>query len=361
MKVPIVQLTLPDDVLEEVKSVLKSGMWAGGNPVKQLEENFANYCETKYCKAVNNGTSALMAIFGTLGLEPGDEVIIPSFSFIATANCLVPFGLKPVFADIDNTTFNLSPESIEGKITSKTKAIMPVHLYGLCAEMKKIEEIAEKNNLIVIEDACQAHGAELSGKKAGNLGKVAAFSLYPTKNMFCGGEGGLITTSDEDLYGKLNLFVNHGQKEKYIHTEVGYNFRMMAVTGIIAKYSLNLLNQNNDIRIKNAKIYNDILGNVDGVTIPTHSDKFKHVYHQYTIRTLKRDKLAEIFQKEQIGYGVHYKIPIHLQELYKKLGYKETLPNTEKASNEVISLPVHSLLNEEQIKFVAETVRKFHL
>ena len=174
MKVPIVQLKLPEKVLSEVKEVLMSGMWAEGDPVHKLEEEFADYCGTKFCKAVNNGTAALLYIIHSLQLDPGAEVIIPSFSFIATANCLIPFGLKPVFADIDPNSFNISPESIRKKISEKTKAIMPVHLYGLCADMFEIKEIAEENNLVIIEDACQAHGADIDGKKAGNLGDIAA-------------------------------------------------------------------------------------------------------------------------------------------------------------------------------------------
>ena len=360
MEVPIVKLSLPDEVLEEATNVLKSGMWIGGLAIRDLEEEFADYCGTKYCKAVNNGTSALLAIYYSLGLKLGDEVIIPSFSFIATANCLKPFGLKPVFADIDPVTYNVDLESIRQKITPKTKAIMPVHIYGLCADMKGINEFAEEKDLIVIEDACQAHGAEINGKKAGNLGKIAAFSLYPTKNMFCGGEGGLITTNDEELYEKIQLFINHGQSKKYVHTDMGLNFRMSAVNGMIALYSLHILEKNNSKRNNNAEIYRDLLDDIEGITLPTHPQNFKHAYHQYTIRSSKRDKLSEIFRQNKIGFGIHYQIPIHQQEYYKKLGVKDSLPETEKACSEVISIPVHPHLSKDQIKFVAETIRKFH-
>jgi dTDP-4-amino-4,6-dideoxygalactose transaminase len=359
MEVPIVQLSLPDEVLEEATDILKSGMWIGGKPVHDLEKEFGDYCGAKYCKAVNNGTSALLAIYHSLGLKPGDEVIIPSFSFIATANCLKAFGLNPVFADIDPVTYNIDLESIRQKITSKTKAIMPVHLYGLCADMKGINELAEEKELIVIEDACQAHGAEINGKKAGNIGTIAAFSLYPTKNMFCGGEGGLITTNDEELYEKIQLFTSHGQSKKYVHTDIGFNFRMSALNGVIALYSLHILDANNTKRAKNAELYRELLDNIEGITIPTHPKNFKHVYHQYTIRSSKRDELSEILKQNKIGFGVHYRISIHQQEVYAKLGVKDLL-ETEKASKEVISLPVHPLLSKDQIKFVAETIRKFH-
>jgi dTDP-4-amino-4,6-dideoxygalactose transaminase len=360
MKVPIVQLELPEDVLNDAKEVLKSGMWAAGKPVHQLEEEFANYCGAKYCKAVNNGTAALLAIFNSLQLKPGDEVIIPSFSFIATANCLLPFGLKPVFADIERNSYNISIDSIKDKITEKTKAIMPVHLYGLCADMTEIAEIATVRGIHVIEDACQAHGAELNGIKAGNLGEIAAFSLYPTKNMFCGGEGGLITTNNEKFYESVRLFADHGQSKKYHHTQLGYNFRMGSVNGLIASYSLKILDDNIIKRNENARIYNELLSDTKGIALPIHPENKKHVYHQYTIRTTKRDKLIEVLRKEQIGFGIHYQIPIHMQDYYINKGYKISLPETEKACREVLSLPVHSLLHEEQIKFVAETIRKFH-
>ncbi|MBN2157334.1 MAG: DegT/DnrJ/EryC1/StrS family aminotransferase [Candidatus Lokiarchaeota archaeon] len=359
MKVPIVQLELPEIVLEEVKAVLKSGMWAEGKPVRDLEQEFAGFTGAKFCRAVNNGTSALLASIYGAELKPEDEVIIPSFSFIATANCLIPFGIRPVFADIDLSTFTLSPQSIKYAISPKTKALMPVHLYGLCANMDEIQEIADENDLIVIEDACQSHGAEIHGKKAGNLGEIAAFSLYPTKNMFSGGEGGLITTNNEELYEKINRFVNHGQTEKYIHTELGFNFRMPAVAGVIARHSLSELPNNNKKRIHNAELYNELLEKIPEVKIPEVPKGYHHVYHQYTIRVPNRDLLAENLSKNEIGYGIHYKIPIHQQQVYKEIK-TISLKHTEKAADEVISLPIHPLLTDEQIQFVASTIEKFY-
>lgn len=359
MKVPIVQLQLPESVLEEAKEVLKTGMWVEGTPVRALEQEFAEFTGAKYCRAVNSGTSALLSIIYGLDLQPYDEVIIPSFSFIATANCLIPFRVKPIFADIEPKTFNLAPKSIREAITPKTKAIMPVHLYGLCANMVEIQEIANEHNIPVIEDSCQSHGAEFNGKKAGNLGEIAAFSLYATKNMFAGGEGGLITTNNQELYEKINRFVNHGQSEKYIHTEMGFNFRMPSVAGVIARYSLSQLPENNKKRIVNAKLYDELLQKVEGLVVPTVPEGYTHVYHQYTIRVPNRDNLAEELSKHQIGYGIHYKIPIHLQDVYKGKG-SVSLEATEKIANEVISLPVHPLLSEEQIRFVASIIEKFY-
>jgi perosamine synthetase len=359
MKVPIVQLQLPDSVLEEAKELLKSGMWVEGTPVRTLEKEFAEFTGAKYCRAVNNGTSALLSIMYGLGFQPGDEVIVPSFSFIATANCMIPFGVRPVFADIDPVTFTLSPQSIKNVITPKCKAIMPVHLFGLCANMKEIQEIADEHNLTVIEDACQAHGAELNGKKAGNLGEIAAFSLYPTKNMFAAGEGGLITTNNQQLYEKINRFVNHGQSMKYVHTEMGFNFRMPAVAGVIARYSLSQLPINNQKRIEYAQLYNELLSGLPEIVTPECPDGYKHVYHQYTIRAQKRDALADNLSDNEIGYGIHYKIPIHQQEIYKS---KDTisLMETNSAANQVLSLPVHPLLTSDQIEFVADTIKNFY-
>jgi dTDP-4-amino-4,6-dideoxygalactose transaminase len=225
--------------------------------------------------------------------------------------------------------------------------------------MDEIHEIANEYNLHVIEDACQSHGAEIRGKKAGNLGEIAAFSLYPTKNMFAAGEGGLITTNNQELYEKINRFVNHGQSEKYVHTEMGFNFRMPAVAGVVARYSLSQLPINNKKRIANAKLYNELLQNVDGLVNPTTPEGYTHVFHQYTVRVPKRDALAEELSKNEIGYGIHYKIPIHMQEAYKDMA-ATSLANTEKLADEVISIPVHPLLSEEQIRFVASTIKKFY-
>lgn len=360
MKVSIVKLTLPDKVLDQIRETLKSGMWAETRDVRELEKEFADYCGVTKCRAVNNGTAALISILGALNLEPEAEVICPSFTFIATANCLKLFNLKPVFADIDPLTFNINPESIREKVSDKTAAILAVDLFGLCADYDAIDEIAEDNDIVVLEDACQAHGAEYKGHKAGSFGKAAAFSLYPTKNMFCGAEGGLVTTNDEDLYTHVNRFVNHGQSAKYVHTELGYNFRMPAVAGIGARYSLSVLDENNKKRIQNAELYNDLLGDIDSIQLPTCPKDYTHVYHQYTIRSANRDAMVEELIKNQIGFGIHYKIPIHKQKYYMESGYDATsLPVTEKAAAEVISLPIHPELTEEQIHFVADVIKNF--
>ncbi len=353
MRISAVKLFLPDTVIREVEEVLHSGFWVDGKNVEILEKNFAKYCEVKYCRATNSGTSSLMAILASLGIGPGDEVIVPSFSFIATANSVLFTGAKPVFADVDAQTFNLNPQSVMEKISKKTKAIMPVHLFGLCAEMDELKEICEDMDIYIIEDACQAHGATYKGKKAGSLGKAAAFSLYPTKNMFCGGEGGLITTNDEELYHKIRYYTNHGQVARYKHETMGYNFRMQETNAVIARWALENLDEWNEQRNQNAQFYNKHLSDLPNLQVPTYPDYCDHVFHQYTIKTADRNKIIGKFTEQEIGYGVYYPTPIHQQVHYQKLGYQDKLPVTEDLCQKVLSLPNHPfLIDEERIEIV---------
>jgi len=362
MKVPVVQLAgvIPPPILAQVQESLSSGMWADSKYVHELEEAFAKYIGVKFCRAVSNGTAALLAMVHAAGIKTGDEVIVPSFSFVASANCLLAAGAKPKFVDIDAATFNLDPSLVAKAITPKTKAILPVHLYGLCVDMDPIREIAEKHHLVVLEDACQAHGATYKGKKAGNLALAGGFSLYPTKNMICGGEGGLVTTNDEAFINKVRLYVNHGQAAKYTHTALGFNFRLHEVAGVVGKYSLSVLDENNRKRITITKRYNEGLSNLLQVKVPVTPAGRTHVFHQYTIRAQRRDQLADHLQKNDIGYGIHYGTPIHLQPFYKDQGNSPRLPVTEQASREVLSLPVHPFLTNEQVDFVIATIKAFY-
>ncbi len=351
---------IPPQVLAQVQESLSSGMWADSKHVRELEEAFAKYIGVKFCRAVSNGTAALLAMVHAAGLKAGDEVIVPSFSFIASANCLLVAGAKPKFVDIDAATFNLDPALVAKAVTPKTKAILPVHLYGLCADMDPLREIAEKKNLVLLEDACQAHGATYKGKKSGNLSLAGGFSLYPTKNMICGGEGGLVTTNDEAFINKVRLYVNHGQAAKYTHTALGFNFRLIEVAGVIAKWSLSVLDDNNRKRVAIAKRYSDALAQISQVKVPVTPAGRTHVFHQYTIRAQRRDQLAEHLQKNEIGSGIHYGTPIHLQQFYKDQGNSPRLPVTEAAAKEVISLPMHPFLTEEQVDFVISTIKAFY-
>lgn len=361
MKVPIVQLKLEEKTLNDVSEVLASGMWAEGKNVHELEEEFAQYIGVQHAKAVNSGTAALLcALFG-IDIKPGDEVLVPSFTFIATSNTIIQFGAKPVFVDVERDTFNMSAIDAKKKITKKTKAIMPVHLFGLSADMDALGELAANNDLKIIEDACQAHGAIYNGKKCGALGDVAAFSLYPTKNMVCGGEGGLVTTDNEEIYNRAKLYSNHGQAEKYVHTTMGFNYRMQEVNGVIAATSLKNLDSNNEIRQNNAAFYNGAFEAVEQLETPAVPENRMHVYHQYTLKVKNgaRDQLAEHLQANDIGYGIHYKIPIHHQAAMKSACAGLKLPLTEQLCKEVISIPVHPLLSQEQLEFTAETIKAF--
>ncbi len=357
MKVPIIKLEVSDPVISEALDVLKSGMWAEGKHVHALEEEFAKYIGVKHARAVNNGTAALLCALDAVNIKPGDEVLVPSFTFIASVNTILSFGAKPVFVDVDPSTFNMNVDDARKKVTPKTKAVMPVHLYGLSVDMDPLKELASSKGLKIVEDACQAHGAEYKCKKCGSIGDVGAFSLYPTKNMVCGGEGGLITTNDDGIMGRLKLYANHGQSQKYMHSTIGFNYRMQEINAVVARHSLKALDANNKKRQENAAMYNKGLAGLDGVVVPTVPAGCTHVYHQYTLKVKAREPLLDKLQKNDIGYGIHYGIPAHVQESVKALGVNVSLPVTEKIAKEVVSLPVHPLLSREQVEFVISVIR----
>ncbi len=345
-----------DEEIKAVEEVLRSGNLAQGRKVAEFEEAYAAYVGTKYAVAVSSGTTALHLSLLAHGIGEGDEVITTPFSFIATANAILFAGAKPVFADIDEKSFNLDPEKIEEKITSKTKALIPVHLYGQPCDMDRIMEIARKYSLVVIEDACQAHGAEYKGKKAGSFG-TGCFSFYPTKNMTTG-EGGMITTDYPVIAARARMLRNHGQKERYLHEVLGYNFRMTDIAAAIGLCQLKKLDHFNEQRRKNAEMLNQGLKDIKGIRTPCVSPAVKHVFHQYTIRVtgdfaISRDALREKLIKEGIAAEIYYPLPIHHQPLYRRLGYNDHLPQTEKAAQEVLSLPVHPALGEEIFKILS--------
>jgi dTDP-4-amino-4,6-dideoxygalactose transaminase len=359
MNVPIVKLELDSQTLDDCVEVLRSGAWAEGKHVHALEEEFAAYTGTAHAKAVNNGTAALLCALHAIGLKPGDEVLVPSFTFIASVNTILNFGARPVFVDVDRATFNMDVEDAAKKVTPKTKAIMPVHLYGLAVDMDPLCELAGEHGLKIVEDACQAVGAEYKGRKAGALGDVAAFSMYPTKNMVCGGEGGLVTTSDDAIAEKVRLFSNHGQAEKYVHVSIGFNFRMQEINAVVARASLKALDATNEVRRANAKVYDEALADVPGVETPVAPEGRLHVYHQYTLKAKYRDALAEHLHEQEIGYGIHYGIPCHQQKALKNLA-PVRLPVTESLVKEVISIPVNQTLSTDQLQFVADTIKAFY-
>lgn len=346
-----------DEEKKAVMEVLDSGMLAQGPRVKAFEEGFAAMCGVDHAIAASSGTTALHVALLANDIGAGDEVITSAFTFIASTNSVLYAGAKPVFVDIDPRTFNLDVTQIESAITPKTKAIMPVHLYGLACDMDPIMSLAEKHGLVVIEDACQSHGALYKGKAAGSFG-TGTFSLYPTKNM-TSGEGGMITTSNPDIDEKSRVIRQHGMRVRYYHDELGYNFRMTDVHAAIGLAQLNKLDKFNEKRQANAKFLSE---NLKGVVTPYVPEGQTHVFHQYTVRVPdgKRDALRTHLQEKEVGSEVYYPVPIHQQTFYvNELGYKDSLPETEKAAEEVLSLPVHVGLSTSDLEIIVSAVNEF--
>jgi dTDP-4-amino-4,6-dideoxygalactose transaminase len=341
---------------QAVLEVLDSGMLAQGPRVKAFEEAFAEYCGVKHAIATTSGTTALHTTLLAHGIGPGDEVITSSFTFIASANSCLFVGAKPVFVDIDPRTFNLNPALIESAITSRTRAIMPVHLFGLSCDMDPILAVARRHGLLVIEDACQSHGALYKGRRVGSFG-TATFSLYPTKNM-TSGEGGMITSDDDGIADHCRIIRQHGMRRRYYHDELGYNFRMTDIQAAIGLEQLKKLERFNAIRRENARYLSTYL---KGVTVPFVPEGCQHVFHQYTVRIPagKRDRFMELLTARGIGCMVYYPVPIHQQTVYiKKLNYQVSLPETERAAAEVLSLPVHAGLSQPDLEQIVEAVNK---
>ncbi len=352
--IPIAKPDIGEVEKRAVMDVLESGMLASGKWVKEFERMFGEYIGVKHAIATTSGTQALILALNAIDVR-GKDVLVPSFTFIASATSIIAAGGHPVFVDVKEDTFNIDPEDVRKKITDKTVAIMPVHLYGQSADMDGIMEIAEERDLFVIEDACQAHGARWKGKKVGGIGNIAAFSFYPTKNMTTG-EGGMVTTDDEDIAEKVRMLINHGQTERYHHSELGWNYRMTNIAAAIGIQQLNKLERNNEIRRRNAEFYDEELSGF--VEIPVVDEGAHHVYHQYTIKTKEREKLIEGLKKRDVGFGIYYPIAIHQQEIMKKLGYGGNLPVTEMLTSEVISIPVHPLIGEEGLDTVVNAIKE---
>ncbi|MCL4880107.1 MAG: DegT/DnrJ/EryC1/StrS family aminotransferase [Anaerolineae bacterium] len=358
MNIPISKPNVGEREIAAISEVIRSGMIAQGPKVQEFERRFAEYHGVKHAIASTNGTTALQMAMLANGIGAGDEVIIPSFSFFATASSILFTGAKPVFADIDPETFNLDPASAESVITEKTKAIMPVHLYGQAADMPAFEALAKKHGLILLEDAAQSHGAKLDGRFVGTWG-TSGFSFYPTKNMTtC--EGGMLTTQDDEVAERARMIRNHGMSQQYLHEMVGFNFRMTDLMAAIGLIQLDNLPKWTAIRNNNASYYNETLKNV---IKPLVRDNATHVYHQYTIRMpdgVDRDEVMKQIQAKGVGVRVYYPLPIHRQPIFEKMGGYENidLPQTEKATREVMSLPIHPLLTEAERERVAQVINE---
>ncbi len=355
--IPIAKPFISEDEINAVTEVLRSGNIAEGQRVWDFEAAFAGYAGTSCAVAVNSGTSALHVALLAHNIGSGDEVITTPFTFIATSNSVLFTGARPVFADIKEDTFNINPESIVERITPKTKAIIPVHLYGQAAEMKSIMEIAEDYDLMVIEDACQAHGATYDEKMVGSFA-TGVFSFYPTKNMTTG-EGGMITTEDTKIAEKARMIRSHGSRQRYFHEMLGYNLRMTDIAAALGLVQLKRLDGFNNARIDNAGYLTDRLNKIKGMRLPYINRRCRHVFHQYTVRLKNgRDEVASSLNKKGIGTGIYYPVPIHRQPFYRDIGYSDSLPVSEKAALEVLSLPVHPAINKNDMDTISNTLRE---
>lgn len=346
-----------DEEIEAVTEVLKSGMLAQGKKVEQFQKEFAQYTQSKYGVATSSGTTALHTALVAADIGPGDEVITTPFTFAATANSVLYSGAKPVFADIDPKTFNLDAASVEEKITDKTKAILPVHLYGQPADMDAICEVAQKHDLKIIEDAAQAHGAVYKGKKIGSIGDLGCFSFYPTKNITTG-EGGMVTTNNEELAEKAGMVRAHGESQRYEHEILGYNYRMTDIAASIGLTQLKHIDEFNAKRNENAEYLTQHLQEIDGVTPPYVADDVTHVFHQYTIRVAKRDEFKDFLNENGIGTGVHYPIVLYKQPYYQAQNITGNCPEAESAASEVLSIPVHPSLTQDDLDTIIDVIKQ---
>jgi perosamine synthetase len=341
-----------------VMAVLESGQLAQGSVVADFERAFAQYCGVKHAIATSNGTTALHVALLAHGIGPGDEVITSPFTFIASANTVLYVGAKPVFVDIDPVSFNIDVDMIEEAITGRTKAIMPVHLFGNMAEMGRIMEIAERHGLLVIEDAAQAHGADEGGKRAGSWA-TGCFSFYPTKNITTG-EGGMVTTNDDCVADRARLVRSHGMRKRYYHEMMGFNFRMTNIHAAIGMAQMPKLEGFYERRIANAAYLSERLPH-DRVRVPSIRPNTRHVFHQYTVRVLSpydRDSVREQLAAAGVGSEIYYPVPVHKQQVYADLGYEEqSFPEAERAAAEVLSLPVHPGLSQDDLDTIVSAVK----
>lgn len=352
--IPVARPVFGDEEIDAVTAVIRSGMIASGDEVTRFENEYAAYAGVKHSIATSNGTTALHAGLLAVGIKPDDEVIVPSFTFIATASSVSMCGAHPVVADVDDSTYCIDPDSVAEQITPKTKAVIGVHLFGQPCDVSAIQQICEDKDLLFVEDCAQAHGATYKGVQVGNFGAIGCFSFYPTKNMTTG-EGGLVTCADDEIAEKVRRLINHGQKEKYLHTEIGYNYRLTNIGAGIGRVQLRKLNVMTKQRQDNADFFSIHLTR-KGVVKPVIREKCSHVFHQYAIRItpdcdMNRDQFAEYLRDNGVGTAIHYPVPVHEQPVYKgKIG-GSLCPVSQKIANEILSIPVYpSLTPDERIR-----------
>ncbi|MDI6816851.1 MAG: DegT/DnrJ/EryC1/StrS family aminotransferase [Actinomycetota bacterium] len=363
MSIPLLDLkaqygAIKDELEAAVLDVLRNTQYILGPKVAEFEKALAEYCGTQYAVGVANGTDALVLALDALGVGPGDEVITSPFTFYASAECISRLGATPVFVDIEADTYNLDAAQLEAKITSRTKAIIPVHIFGQPAKMDEINKVADAHGLKVIEDACQAIGAEYRGRKVGTLGDAACFSFFPSKNLGGAGDGGAVVTDDEELAAKVRALRQHGSTKKYYHGLVGYNSRLDALQAAILLVKLGYLDGWNDARRDKAQLYNKLFAGAE-LVVPVALDYVKHAYHLYVVRVPNRASVETVLKEAGIGCGVYYPVPLHLQDVYSGLGYKlGDLPVSEAASHETLAIPLYPELKPEDMERVAELVKR---
>jgi dTDP-4-amino-4,6-dideoxygalactose transaminase len=361
-KVPFVDLvaqynSIKNEVDEAMARVLRTSAFILGPDVKQFEDEFAAFSETGFAVGVDSGTSALEIILRALQIGAGDEVITAANTFIATVLAISYVGAKPVLVDVDPVTYNIDVKQIQKSITERTKAIIPVHLFGQPADMDAIMDLAREHSLYVVEDACQAHGARYKGKRAGSIGHAAAFSFYPSKNLGAYGDGGMITTGEAKIADAIRMLRNYGERSKYMHEMIGYNRRLDTIQAAVLRVKLKYLDQWNTARRKNAALFNELLQGSQAVT-PVTSTYAEHVFHLYVIQVSERDELRKKLAERGISTGIHYPVPIHMQKAYESLGYREgDFPVTETSAKRILSLPMYAELTPEMIEYTAQTIK----
>jgi dTDP-4-amino-4,6-dideoxygalactose transaminase len=363
MKIPMVDLKaqyidLKDELDAKLKEVLLATQFILGPNVQALEKEVAEYIGTKHAVACASGTDALHLALLASGIKAGDEVITTPFTFIATAEAISYIGAKPVFADVSPDTWNIDPEEVKKKITSRTKAIIPVHLFGHPAEMGSILDIANAHGLKVIEDCAQSFGAGYKFVRTGSFGDAGCFSFFPSKNLGCYGDGGMVTTDSDDTARELRALRNHGSRTRYYHDTVGYNSRLDEIQAAILRVKLPKIDRYNSLRRERAAQYNGLLAAQDGIDLPVEKNGYYHVYHQYTILAERRDDIMNALAEKDIASAIYYPVPLHLQKSYSGLGYKEgDFPVSENLSKRVLSLPIYPELNPDDVDLISETIR----
>ncbi|TLS50846.1 DegT/DnrJ/EryC1/StrS family aminotransferase [Paenibacillus antri] len=364
MNIPLIDLraqyvSLRQEIRSAIHNVLESGIYVSGPEVQLFEQETAEFANAKTSVSVANGTDALILALEACGVGPGDEVITSPYTFFATAEAIARVGALPVFADIDPDTYNLSPEQAEAKITSRTKAIIPVHIFGQPADMDAFLAIARRHRLYVIEDACQALGAEYHGKPVGGIGHVGCVSFFPTKNLGGYGDGGIVLTNDEDIARNVRVLANHGSTRRYFHETVGYNSRLDELQAAILRVKLSKLREWNRLRREKADYYSERLREM-GIKVPYVTPSASHVFHIYTIEVSKREELSAYLNGGGVATGHYYPCPLHLQEAFASLGYKRgDLPVAEAASERTLALPMYPELTAEQQQYIVSRIRKF--